>query len=51
MKVESYEELGVNVKVEIFDLDMRETILLCIKAFVVYKHDNLRNINCFTYYI
>ena len=26
MKVESYEALGVNVKVEIFDLDMRETI-------------------------
>ena len=26
MKVETYEALGVNVKVEIFDLDMRETI-------------------------
>ena len=26
MKIETYEALGVNVKVEIFDLDMRETI-------------------------
>ena len=26
MKIEEYEALGVNIKVEIFDLDMRETI-------------------------
>ena len=26
MKVETYEAIAVNVKVEIFDLDMRETI-------------------------